>query len=67
LYEGVGEVETLVFYPGALLQQQSEGLSSVSRVQFLEKLGWRGELSLKFLLDFAGIRRIRGVFHSLSR
>ncbi len=62
-FEGVGEVETLVFYPNRLPSiintehPQPAGLS--------EKLAWRAEITAGTMLEFLGIKKDQGEFKNL--
>jgi len=63
-FEGVGEVQTLVFYPGSMsrLKEQEGGRSKVS---FLGKLAWTARLEWGQLLELLGIRKTGGAFNNL--
>jgi hypothetical protein len=62
-FEGIGEVETLVFYP----KQIASGLLAVQRqaVTPFGKLRWRLEITINTFLDIWGIRKLKGSFDGL--
>ncbi|MFN0159055.1 MAG: DUF2652 domain-containing protein [Bacteroidota bacterium] len=63
-FEGVGDVETLVFYPAQLPHRAEEAESVTQPASFSEKTSWRMWLSLGFVLDFLRISRIKGAFNN---
>jgi hypothetical protein len=63
-YEGVGTVETLVFYPDSG-SENHEPISGRRGAPVLRKLGWRLEISYGFLVDLVGIRRFVGRFDNI--
>ncbi len=67
IFEGVGEVETLVFYPHAFFHHYQAPAGEVPKVSPLEKWKWRWEISYKALLDWLALRKIGGEFDGLPR
>ncbi len=66
-FEGVGEVETLVFYPKQLPEDISRPQMAQGPKGLLHKLGWRAEISLGFLWDMLGFRKFAGEFKNLPQ
>ncbi len=64
-FEGVGEIETLVFYPRSLLSPVELTTAEVLQVSPFDKWKWRWQISYKTLLEWLGIRKIEGVFDGL--
>jgi len=64
-FEGVGDVEALVFYPKDLAQDLAIHERDVIKSSVVKKIAWRGTLSWKFLLDFLGLSRTNGKFTNL--
>ncbi|MBI5472264.1 MAG: DUF2652 domain-containing protein [Ignavibacteriae bacterium] len=63
-FEGVGEVETLVFYPTNLQHLQSQaGNGSTSSA--LAKLLWRVKITVRTIWDLIGLGEYRGTFRNL--
>lgn len=65
-FEGVGEVETLVFYPRQFPKQVLTIPAEPPPPSLLEKLRWRGEISLKVIGDFLGMTKYSGTFKNVS-
>jgi hypothetical protein len=65
VFEGVGEIDTLVFYPQPLWGRVPIVPAEVCEASVVEKWKWRWEISYKALADWIGIRKIDGVFDSL--
>jgi hypothetical protein len=63
-FEGVGEVETLVFYPNQIIPSTSAIVPKHSAT-LPGKLKWRLAITLNTLLDVWGVRRVKGEFDSL--
>lgn len=64
-FEGVGEIETLLFYPHSILMRVPIAPVTVPKVSPVDKWKWRWEISYKTLFEWLGIRKIRGVFDGL--
>lgn len=68
-FEGVGEIETLVFYPADVVQSSKS--SSISNPMtscnpsFFEKVGWTLRLTLGSALDLIGLSKVKGIFKNL--
>lgn len=63
-FEGVGEVETLVFYPAHLPgARKTEPLPPAGLV---EKLAWRAEITSGFVMDYLGLKKDEGEFKNFS-
>ncbi len=62
-FEGVGDVDTLVFYPGLLAHSGAD--TATQPASILTKISWRIWLSWGFLWDFLGINRIKGIFKNV--
>jgi len=62
-FEGVGEVETLVFYPNRLNDQTIE-IEKV-RPAFQARLAWWLKTTSQTFLDLLGLRKIKGAFNNL--
>lgn len=63
--EGIGKIETAVFYPPAELIGLVEIRKEVAQPKFLDKLGWYLRLDWIGLLDILGIRKLPGKFQHL--
>jgi hypothetical protein len=64
-FEGVGEIETLVFYPGHLRQGVKEPDTKGSRPSLQARAGWWLKTACRTLFDLLGLRKIRGAFNNL--
>ncbi len=67
-FEGVGEVETLVFYPAAWAQSIPSTTSPMrvhQRPSVFEKIGWTLRLTLKSALQVLGLAKVKGTFNNL--
>ncbi len=64
-FEGVGEVETLVFYPKHIKKQVETVPVEAHQPSPVEKLRWRFEISYKTLLNWFGLLRFKGTFDSV--
>ena len=64
-FEGVGEVDTLVFYASRLRQTQPYVNAEAASPSLLSKLGWITKLVSQTLLDLVGLRKIKGAFNNL--
>lgn len=63
--EGIGEVETMVFYPSHLASSMQAQEVKTPSPPKLERLSWKLKLACQTFLDLYGIRKIRGVFSNL--
>ncbi len=67
-FEGVGEVETLVFYPkhlGHKIETLTLQIPHVQRPSFLDKVRWRLEITYKTIFDLLGLVKWKGTFDSV--
>jgi hypothetical protein len=65
VFEGVGEVETVVFYPKHLPQDMHAVPVAEGEASVLEKIAWRSRITYKTLLDTAGLLKFKGKFDGL--
>lgn len=59
-FEGVGEVETLVFYPSRLSPARNTEVLPPAGI--VEKLAWRAEITTGFMMDYLGLKKGKGEF-----
>lgn len=67
-FEGVGEVETLVFYPKHVrhkIETVALQMPQVQRPSLLKKLWWRFEITYTTIFDLLGLVKWRGKFDSV--
>jgi hypothetical protein len=67
-FEGVGDVETLVFYPAELLKRSPSIASetpSLRRVPLSERVMWTSRLVARTVMDLLGIAKVKGTFDNL--
>lgn len=65
-FEGVGEVETVVFYPSQIpASVRDVQTAETGNAPLLKKLAWRGEISYKTILDIMGLQKYSGKFDGL--
>jgi hypothetical protein len=65
-FEGVGEVETLVFYPHQLPKPVVPTPAEIPPPSWFDKLRWRWEISVKALGDLLGFSKYSGTFKNAS-
>ncbi len=65
VFEGVGEVETLVFYPRNLAPPEETSLPRDPGA--LKKLAWRMEISMRFAAEKLGLTKFEGEFKNLPQ
>jgi hypothetical protein len=63
-FEGVGQVETLVFYPAAL-PDSTRALEPPKPPSLLQRLAWRYRISRDFVLERLGLRKFKGAFRNV--
>ena len=67
-FEGVGDVETLVFYPAELLKRMpsiTSETTAVRRVPLSERVMWTSRLVGRAIVDLLGISKVKGTFGNL--
>jgi hypothetical protein len=64
-FEGVGDVETLVFYPGDVIQNLEKIQEEKPRASWAEKMAWRWRISWRTLFELLGLKKIRGAFNNM--
>jgi len=65
IFEGVGEVETLVFYLSNLKEELETIDPEVLRPSVALRIAWWLKTAAQTLLDLAGLRKIKGAFNNL--
>jgi hypothetical protein len=63
-FEGVGEVETLVFYPKQFPQELSAPMPAASSPG--KKIRWRYELTKNTIMEWVGLSKLKRSFKSVS-
>ncbi len=63
-FEGVGDVETLVFYPHQIVAGTPIA-SEKTDTTFVEKLMWRLQMTMTTFLDVSRLRKFKGTFNSV--
>jgi len=56
-FEGLGEVEVLVFYPQGIAENWQPEKGKSPPASFVDRMAWRIKISLPFLLEAIGMRR----------
>jgi hypothetical protein len=67
-FEGVGEVETLVFYPkqlGHAIETISLQVPTIRKPSLFDKVRWRSLLTMQTLADWLGLLKFKGKFKSV--
>jgi len=64
-FDGVGEVETLVFYPGDIPEVSEGHRERIDGVSKGEKLAWRWKITWPALLELLGLKKVKGAFNNL--
>ena len=64
-FEGVGEVETLVFYPSHLGDELETVRPEEVRPSILARAYWAVKTMCQTILDLGGLRKIKGAFNNL--
>ncbi len=63
-FEGIGEMETVVFYPSHLAEGEEISHGQIPRTK-VAKLAWKLKVMSRTLLDLIGIRKTKGRFRNL--
>lgn len=64
-FEGVGDVETLVFYPGDVIQNVEKLHEEKAPASLAEKMAWRWQISWRTLFELLGLKKTRGAFNNM--
>jgi hypothetical protein len=64
-FEGVGDVETLVFYPGGMIQKLGKADAEAAPASLTEKMAWRWQISWRTLFEFVGLKKTKGAFNNI--
>jgi len=58
-FEGVGDIDTLVFYTEGLINHSHHSHAPIDKPSILDKFIWRLELSYKFVFDFLRFHKVQ--------
>jgi len=64
-FEGVGDVDTVVFYPGGVIDQLRKDLPGTEPAAAKDKLSWRIRMFFVTLADLLRLKKFKGDFHNL--
>ncbi len=64
-FEGVGEIETLVFYPSHFAEGLKNIKTEYSRPSFPARARWWFKTTYRTLFDLLGLRKVKGAFNNL--
>jgi len=65
-FEGIGEMDTFVFYPDMILDRTNAGNPVKKTYSFFERFTWKSILTKNTFLDWSRIKKIRGSFKHSS-
>jgi class 3 adenylate cyclase len=66
-FEGLGEVDVLVFYPQGIAKNWQPEMEKPSRPSLLHRMAWRFRISVTFMLELLGSRRSHPAKGNLSK
>lgn len=64
-FEGVGEVETLVFYPADVIEKNQREQRIPGRGSMMSKALWRIRITFTTIMELQGWKKFKGVFRNL--